>query len=121
MGDMDIYQQTYEQIERHINKEQNKKPTSSTELDMYADDFDEKEKAKISTTIPETNNSEEQPLMWEFKWSSSNDDDVHGPHSTEQMQEWVKGGYFQTGVWVRKVGSEGEFHTSNRIDFELYL
>ncbi|XP_026478067.1 CD2 antigen cytoplasmic tail-binding protein 2 homolog [Ctenocephalides felis] len=123
MGDMDIYQQTYEQIQQQIGKEQNKRPTASTELDMYADDFDEKEKAKMSSNVEEEANpiDDGKGLMWEFKWGTSDADQVHGPHSTEQMQEWVSNGYFKTGVWVRKVGSEGEFHTSNRIDFELYL
>lgn len=30
-------------------------------------------------------------------------------------------GYFEAGVWVRRVGQEGDFYSSRRVDFELYL
>lgn len=46
---MDVYQETYELIEAKINKEEgkNKKSVQEPELDMYADDFDVKEKEKL--------------------------------------------------------------------------
>nr|XP_018902961.1 PREDICTED: CD2 antigen cytoplasmic tail-binding protein 2 homolog isoform X1 [Bemisia tabaci] len=55
-GNMDIYQETYEKISELVNKSEKKKNSSIYEdaaddgLDMYADDFGEKEKAKITST-----------------------------------------------------------------------
>lgn len=125
LGNMDIYQETYEKINGFVNKHGNKK--GEADLDMYADDFDQKEKNVLENTKPEggemsgDKDEEEQPVVkWEFKWNQ-NDEDISGPHSTEQMQKWSSEGYFKTGVWVRKHGEDSQFYTSNRIDFELYL
>ncbi|XP_025161057.1 CD2 antigen cytoplasmic tail-binding protein 2 homolog isoform X2 [Harpegnathos saltator] len=51
-GNMDIYQETYEQIKKKIEQANKHAPPSKqeAELDMYADDFDEKEKAKLDDT-----------------------------------------------------------------------
>ncbi|KAG5892646.1 hypothetical protein JTB14_025441 [Gonioctena quinquepunctata] len=124
LGNMDIYQETYEQIKEKIEKDERKKSKNKEpELDMYADDFDVKEKVKIGT-IPEdekiNDDKNEKPteLMWEFKWKIE-DEEIHGPHTTGQMIKWSKEKYFKSGVMVRKCG-ESNFYTSNRIDFELY-
>ncbi|XP_047020485.1 CD2 antigen cytoplasmic tail-binding protein 2 homolog [Helicoverpa zea] len=125
LGNMDIYQETYEKIEAVIAKHENKK--EDTDLDMYADDFDQKEKSVLDKNNPagtetekKDEEEEQQEVKWEFKWNQ-NDEDTSGPHSTEQMQKWSSEGYFKTGVWVRKQGEDSQFYTSNRIDFELYL
>lgn len=61
-------------------------------------------------------------VMWEFKWTQSDEDEVHTGFTSAQMQRWVEEGYFKTGVFVRKCGqTEASFNSSNRIDFELYL
>lgn len=120
---MDIYQETYEKISTIIAKHEKKE---DPDLDMYADDFDQKEKTILDKNNPEKNESdnkeeETQPEMkWEFKWNQ-NDDEISGPHTTEQMHKWSTEGYFKTGVWVRKQGEDSQFYTSNRIDFELYM
>ncbi|KAK4873803.1 hypothetical protein RN001_013163 [Aquatica leii] len=52
-GIMDIYQETYESINFKIENYEKKKCKASVkeaELDMYADDFDTKEKTKLKTT-----------------------------------------------------------------------
>lgn len=148
-GNMDIYEEKYEEISKKINKS---KPTSSSrggggagtsqtiddDLDMYADDFDTKEKAKfgedgselMATDDNDTDKNGEEDkdeektsnvLLWEYKWKQT-DETIHGQFTTEQMQNWVEEGYFKDGVLVRKVGIEDQkFYTSNRIDFELYL
>lgn len=122
---MDIYQETYEKIDTIIKRQESK--NDDADLDMYADDFDQKEKSvldKNSTDTKETENKNEEEqepeLKWEFKWNQ-NDDEISGPHTTEQMQKWSSEGYFKTGVWVRKQGEDSQFYTSNRIDFELYM
>ncbi|CAD0194833.1 unnamed protein product [Chrysodeixis includens] len=124
LGNMDIYQETYEKINSYVNKHDKNK--EDADLDMYADDFDQKEKNVLENPKAEGETSgakdeEEQPVVkWEFKWNQ-NDEDISGPHTTEQMQKWSTDGHFKTGVWVRKHGEDSQFYTSNRIDFELYL
>lgn len=125
LGNMDIYQETYEKIDTIIKRQESK--NDDADLDMYADDFDQKEKSvldKNSTDTKESENKNEEEqepeLKWEFKWNQ-NDDEISGPHTTEQMQKWSSEGYFKTGVWVRKQGEDSQFYTSNRIDFELYM
>lgn len=125
-GNMDIYQETFEQITAKVKNSKKKKQVfqKEPELDMYGDDFDVKEKEKISTSGPsqEGSNSSSEPevLMWEFKWKAQ-DEDIHGPYTNAQMLKWSKENYFKEGVMVRKCASnDSRFYTSNRIDFELY-
>lgn len=144
MGNMDVYEETYEQIQQKYGSKLKGSsvlggPSSSAavtiddedELDMYADDFDTKEKESIKEKDPResetaveakesaTTEGDENQLRWEYKWKES-DTDTHGPFSSEQMQNWVDDGYFKDGVLVRKVGTDSQFYTSNRVDFELY-
>ncbi|XP_055378231.1 CD2 antigen cytoplasmic tail-binding protein 2 homolog [Condylostylus longicornis] len=138
LGNMDVYQETYEMIERKINKSKSKIGKSSkiegNDLDMYAEDFDQKEKTKLqlneTSNKNETNDSNKNSdenlselpkLQWEYKWKQD-DEQIHGPFTTEQMQKWVDENYFPNGVFVRKYNIEDQkFYNSNRIDFELYL
>lgn len=122
-GNMDIYQETFENISTAINKYTLK--NNDADLDMYADDFDQKEKNVLSSSSSKPDNEdnkeeEQKQVRWEFKWSQ-NEEAISGPHTTEQMQKWSQEGYFKTGVWVRKHGEDSQFYTSNRIDFELYM
>ncbi|KAJ8965463.1 hypothetical protein NQ314_004108 [Rhamnusium bicolor] len=129
LGNMDIYQETYEQIKAKIESRENKAKSVVKEacLDMYSDDFDTKEKEKFlggpsgSQLEIEEKNSEDvkKELLWEFKWKVE-DEQIQGPYSTGQMIKWSKENYFKTGVMVRKCGEDSNFYTSNRIDFELY-
>lgn len=133
MGNMDIYEETYEQIQlKYVAKTttglSGAGKTTSTAvsadagLDMYADDFDTKEKTIISAA-PEDDvpaQVDSNAITWEFKWKPE-DEQIHGPFSTQQMQQWVVEGYFNDGVLVKKCGTQTDFNTSKRIDFELYL
>lgn len=125
---MDIYQETYEKINATVQKNSNKK--EDTDLDMYADDFDQKEKQTLgkpneeepsTTKENDEEETESKVVKWEFKWSQDNNAEISGPHSTEQMHKWSTDGYFKTGVWVRKHGEDTQFYNSNRMDFELYI
>ncbi|KAJ9587542.1 hypothetical protein L9F63_028205 [Diploptera punctata] len=132
IGNMDVYQETYEHISKLIRNADAKKGKSSVRtaasyddaLDMYADDFDEKEKERLAKQPEKPSSEDEQSnsneVMWEFKWEESSSD-IHGPHSSSQMQSWVEQGYFKSSVLVRKCGSEGQFYNSARVDFELYM
>lgn len=118
-GNMDIYQETYESLKQKITITEKPK---SDELDMYADDFDDKEKQKLdvkdgASTSTATESGKE--VMWEFKWNKD-DEKIEGPNTSEQMQKWVEDGYFKNPVWVRRSGQE-QFYSSARIDFELYI
>lgn len=125
-GNMDIYQESYEYISEMIRKSEKPQPKNmDNALDMYADDFDEKEKARIQgekkDCTSEVNEPESQnEVKWEFKWKEDSED-VQGPHTTQQMQAWVEEGYFKSNVWVRKCGQDGPFYNSKRVDFELYM
>lgn len=131
-GNMDIYQETYEHIKKKIGQANKHAHPSKqeAELDMYADDFDEKEKAKLDdtdsdkaaeTTSEDKTSDFEEKITWDLKWSQDENAEVHGPYSTQQMQAWAKEGYFKTGAWVRKTGQQNQFYNSARVDFELYL
>ncbi|XP_020292835.1 CD2 antigen cytoplasmic tail-binding protein 2 homolog [Pseudomyrmex gracilis] len=129
-GNMDIYQETYEQIKKKVEQaDKHAHPSKQeAELDMYADDFDEKEKAKLDDinsgetveTREDTSNVKEN-VTWELKWSQNEDAEIYGPHTSEQMQAWSKEGYFKNGAWVRRTGQQNQFYNAARVDFELYL
>ena len=59
-------------------------------------------------------------VKWEYKWEDKEQAEVHGPHTSKEMFEWQEAGFFQAGVFCRKVGTDGPFYSSKRIDFELY-
>lgn len=133
MGNMDIYEETYEQINSKYSaktkldsKTEDDPSSANDELDMYADNFDAKEKMKLDGGSSKDNSTkndgvDEVPeVMWEFKWNQE-DSEVHGPFTSVQMQQWVSEGYFKDGVFVKKCGQDSQFNSSNRIDFELYL
>lgn len=127
-GNMDIYQESYEYISEKVNSASKKQSVAKApELDMYADDFDSKEKERLDTKEEQPTNLEvakppqdSGEVLWEFKWEK-NSEDISGPHSSEEMLKWTEDGRFKKEVWVRKCGQSGEFYTSKRIDFDLYI
>ncbi|XP_014247559.1 CD2 antigen cytoplasmic tail-binding protein 2 homolog [Cimex lectularius] len=121
-GNMDIYQETYEYIQDKLNASSSK--IKSDGLDMYADDFGEKEKERLTDGgAEEKKESNFQPegsvMMWEYK-RGEDSNDIKGPFTSEQMDKWSQTGHFGNGVLVRKCGTE-QFYSSNRIDFDLYV
>ncbi|KAK9746675.1 hypothetical protein QE152_g5972 [Popillia japonica] len=80
LGNMDVYQETYEEItlkiENHNKKNKSNKPAAEPELDMYSDNFSTEEKTKLGDTTAEEENVVSAPvkqLMWEFKWDQNKD------------------------------------------------
>ena len=130
-GNMEIYEETFESITHKIKVEEEKKVGPKTNipdgvddddaLDMFADSLDDKSQAKAPDAEPSKPAVSllEEEVMWEFKWKEE-DEEVHGPHSSQSMLDWQESGYFSDGVLVRKIGSD-EFRSSKRIDFELYV
>ncbi|XP_053688005.1 CD2 antigen cytoplasmic tail-binding protein 2 homolog [Sabethes cyaneus] len=132
-GNMDIYDETYEMIQKKLNES---KANAGDELDMYADDFDSKEKDKLvdgssgneacaseakPSSSKDKNDESKQPLMWEYK-EQQNAEAIIGPFTTEQMRQFAEEGKFSSGAFVRKVSSDdSRFYSAARIDFDLYL
>lgn len=133
-GNMNVYELTYEQIQLKVKDNSDRSeagPSREPELDMYADDFDEKEKTilkepagkSVTFAKPEAvqpADDSEPALMWEYRLTQNEDDAVLGPFTTEQMSKKADNGDFKENVFVRKVGDE-RFYSSARIDFDLYL
>lgn len=124
-GNMDVYQETYNYIKNRVEQSTSK---ANEVLDMYADDFDSKEKERMehksedgSTPNALAATYEKEPtLLWEYKYTKDGLANVNGPFTSEQMQNMVESGKLPGEVWVRKVGSENEFYSSRRVDFDIY-
>lgn len=121
-GNMSVYEETYEVIEKKIKNAAGL--SSAADFDMFGDEpekMDQGTSQEAEGKEKEEADAGEDKLMWEFKWKQE-DENIQGPCTTEQMQNWVEEGYFKEGVFVRKCGAEdAKFYTSNRIDFDLYL
>ncbi|XP_075156548.1 CD2 antigen cytoplasmic tail-binding protein 2 homolog holn1 [Haematobia irritans] len=122
-GNMDVYEMTYKSIEDIVNSAPSTSKKSAPDLDMYADDFVEKEKnfKNEYSDLKDVKESENKEVLWEYKLSQNEADELLGPFKTIKMLELSKSGKFGDGVYVRRVGEKSNFYTSNRIDFELYL
>jgi CD2 antigen cytoplasmic tail-binding protein 2 len=126
-GNMNVYELTFEQIKLKMKEASDKAGAGSSkepELDMYADDFDEKAAGAKSVTFAKPEDvkpAEEEPqLMWEYKLTQDDNAAILGPFTTEQMSKKSDNGDFKENVFVRKIGDE-RFYSSARIDFDLYL
>jgi len=62
----------------------------------------------------------DESVSWQFKWEESESAEVHGPHSSSEMNAWVESGYFSDLVRVRKTGTV-HFYPVRRVDFDLYM
>ncbi|XP_039620964.1 CD2 antigen cytoplasmic tail-binding protein 2 [Polypterus senegalus] len=125
-GEYEIYQHTYEKLAHRIRTAEEKKRVVDEDaaLDMFGEDFDEGQngiKQKEKDADEEEEKSGDTEVMWEYKWENSDNSEIYGPFSSQQMKCWVDDGYFQEGVYCRKVGQgESCFYNSRRLDFELY-
>jgi CD2 antigen cytoplasmic tail-binding protein 2 len=62
---------------------------------------------------PSTGDSEQGPVMWEYRWSDARDGgDAHGPYDGSMMNSWKTAGYFGEGVEFRRVGDTGAWSSS---------
>ncbi|XP_060945900.1 CD2 antigen cytoplasmic tail-binding protein 2 [Limanda limanda] len=130
-GMFEIYQQTYEKLAYLMKSMVGKKPAvgqkssgdgeEEDDLDMFADKFDEALDSKSGDKGEEENRTVTGEVMWEYKWENTDDSEVYGPFTSEQMQGWVDEDYFSSGVYCRKIDQEGsQWYNSKRLDFELY-
>ncbi|KAM9843661.1 CD2 antigen cytoplasmic tail-binding protein 2 isoform 1-T2 [Aulostomus maculatus] len=128
-GMFGIYQQTCEKLAYMLKSMNSKRPAvkncsgdeDEDELDMFADDFDEKHTERTQDKEDKDNTRVSDEVMWEYKWENEADSEVYGPFTSQQMQDWVDEGYFSSGVYCRRLDQEGsQFYNSKRLDFELY-
>uniref|UniRef100_A0A915KHM6 GYF domain-containing protein n=1 Tax=Romanomermis culicivorax TaxID=13658 RepID=A0A915KHM6_ROMCU len=145
-GEFEVYGWTFEKFSFILEKEQkrletverlNSKETVADKskndddaLDMFADNMDNQvldRKASTEQKMKDdakAENNEEDRIAWEYKLVNEPDAEIHGPYDSAQMQKWVDENYFkENGVWVRRVGQDGDgqFYSSKRIDFDLYV
>ncbi|XP_071789666.1 CD2 antigen cytoplasmic tail-binding protein 2 homolog [Asterias amurensis] len=138
-GNYEAYQYTFEKI-THLLKEAGSSKKDEDMFDMFGDgpskeDVSKKDgvtsSAADDAASKDSNGAKSNPTAatvfdpektyWEYKWENKDEADKFGPYESQQMQDWKDQDFFADGVWVRKVGSEGNFYQSKRIDFELYL
>lgn len=135
-GNMEIYEETYEAISFKLKQTEEKTVGAKTAipegvededaLDMFADSLDDKTEVKVQNGKDDKAEDKSAKLlvddqvMWEFKWETDPGAEVHGPHDSETMFKWQDSGFFDKGVFCRKVGSGADFNNSKRIDFDLY-
>ncbi|XP_064460389.1 CD2 antigen cytoplasmic tail-binding protein 2 homolog isoform X2 [Ornithodoros turicata] len=122
-GDMDIYQQTFERLKYLTESKERKGEAADAEgcFDMFADDVDETKVVEETKKKDEDTKGNEE-VLWEFKWENTDDAPIYGKHTSSEMLQWVRDGYFESGVWVRKAHeTDAPFYSSRRIDFDLYV
>ncbi|XP_078484596.1 CD2 antigen cytoplasmic tail-binding protein 2 [Ciona intestinalis] len=134
-GHYDIYSDTFEKLQFRLNslrvsdkasKEVPPVPTDTTaedELDIFADDIDEKEgkkKTENGEKSKETTTKADTSIKWEYKWSESTTE-LFGPFSSQNMEEWKSKGFFNDEVRVRRVDKpNAPFYSAKRVEFDLY-
>lgn len=125
-GDMEIYNKTVEKLNFEI-KQNEEKFKDVEDDDMLEKAFEEggsegvqgKEK-EVKENVTQKAEIDDNEVMWEYKWENKDDVEVYGPYSNSCMDSWKEQGFFKDGVFCRKVGSEGNYYSSKRIDFDLY-
>jgi len=94
-----------------INKSQSGS-SSSTEAKQKDDNESKSDGISLSDEV-----------SWIYKLGNDDDDNSKslGPFTSTEMLQMKEEGKFGDGVYCRKVGSEGSFYNSNRVDFDLYI
>ncbi|RNA30423.1 CD2 antigen cytoplasmic tail-binding 2 [Brachionus plicatilis] len=117
-GFYDIYEETYQSLEKKIKEHESK---SSEPLDIFADEVNEKE-IQASTSNTETRILEDKVVKWLYKENNIDDAKIYGPFTSQEMLDKAEKGEFkETGVWCRRCeDASGTFYNSKRIDFDLY-
>ncbi|XP_053550661.1 CD2 antigen cytoplasmic tail-binding protein 2 isoform X2 [Bombina bombina] len=111
LGVFEVYQDTYEKLAYRLRA-----LAPPPALDMFADEVEEETLENKERFVLDSD------TLWEYKWENSDEAQLYGPFTSSQMQDWVNEGYFMDGVYCRRVSSSGgQFYSSLRIDFDLYV
>ena len=120
-GFYDIYEETYQSLEKKIKQHESKSLKPSESLDIFADEISENE-IQASTSNQESNELEDKVVKWIYKESNTDEAKIHGPFTSQEMlDKSEKGEFKEMGVWCRRCeDASGSFYNSKRIDFDLY-
>lgn len=131
-GEYEIYQHTFEKLGHQIRimekegggggGDDDDDDDEDDDLDAFAEKIDEsKNGGKEKESKRERKIGMDEEVMWEYRWDNKENSEMYGPFTSQQMQGWQDEGYFQDGVYCRRVGQPGaQFYNSKRLDFELY-
>ena len=65
--------------------------TDDDALDRFADAIDDKKSPSVgNNTATSGGEASQAQVMWEYKWTNSEDAETFGPYSSDQMDEWTK-------------------------------
>ncbi|KAH8876460.1 CD2 antigen cytoplasmic tail-binding protein 2 [Schistosoma japonicum] len=131
-GDFDVYQKTYDDIKKLI--ERTKQSSVDDELDVLGQAFDEKQTndadgAKSTEEHNDDNHNDNSngstSIMWHLKRSNKPNTEIEGPYTSEQLKIWLQDGTFNHddshNILIREsTKSDGQFYNITRIDFDLY-
>ena len=73
----------------------------------------------VAAAAVSTEPADDDSVLFQYKWKAK-PDELHGPYTAAQMQQWKEQGFFQAGVLVQRVDKPGTFYDAGRFDFELY-
>ncbi|CAH1801320.1 unnamed protein product [Owenia fusiformis] len=99
---------------RETNGESGPVKENPTQSDTNTADTNDKPEETAPNMVDPT-----AEVTWEYKWKEE-EEELHGPFTSQQMLDWTEDNYFPDGVLCRKVGKETRFYSSKRIDFDLY-
>ena len=119
---MNTYEETYESLTFLLkkNEEIESAKAAPAQSDMFADDFNEKNpmpQTTSSTSLPD----DDDDVKWEYRKGDANEGDIHGPVTTSVLMDLTKADDSGKAYFVRKHGSSGQFYSSSRVDFSLYI
>lgn len=135
-GQLDIYQETYEQLKAKLDRRQSSASSSTTNsaFDMYGDSdisssitnaaASNNKSGKycfvLFDTIHSFSNLDSPAVLWEY--TTDDNQTTQGPFTTEQMVRLTntEGKLDKDKVRCRRIGTE-QFYSIKRIDFDLYL
>lgn len=126
-GEFEIYHHSYERLAHRLRKGERQgetppqRPPQDVSLDMFAEQIDERALGSRDAGAKDCCPVELPEVTWEYKWENTDNAEIFGPFTSEQMMAWSEQEYFGSGVYCRRVGQPlSSFYSSRRVDFDLY-
>ena len=64
--------------------------TDDDALDRFADAIDDNKSDVKGNAPTDGDGATQDQVMWQYKWTNSEDAEIFGPYSSDQMDEWSK-------------------------------
>lgn len=64
--------------------------TDDDALDRFADAIDDKKSDAGGGAPTDGGVASDNQVMWQYKWTNTEDAEIFGPYSSDQMDEWSK-------------------------------